>query len=445
MGGMAAPQLVDPRGRPINVSVLKRRDDPTIFGVRRNRFASVIASGLTPETLVAIFGETRKGKLENFLVLARELEKHDAHYRSLMAIRKLAVLRRKPQVVPASEDPRDVFVAEEFQQTIVDTPEWFKSTLHSLDALGKGFSVVEVVWEFSEGQAHPTLVHREPTDFRLDHETVRRVGRITPTGTGFEDLEWGRYVCHSASLVQGSPIDGALAYTEAILYLFSSLVLHDMGEFIERFGTPTLLGEYTNEAIKDELFDGLETLARAGHGVIPKGAMVHALDGARTGGSDRLHEHAIAMLDRLKSKLVLGQTMTSDDGSSRSQAEVHERVEESVNDFDCISVSMSQAEQLFDVWRQLNFPDRATGSLARPGDDEEDLEKMATLAATLADRGAKVPYRHMLEAAGFPATKDDDVLEPASTGRGDVPGTPGRLTTQPTEPMAPEADTSSTR
>lgn len=391
----------------------------------------MIAQGLTPESLVGIFAQTRRGKLWDFLRLAKDLEKHDAHYRSVLGIRKLAVLRRKPVVLPADEDDGpSVVIADEFSDQVVDTPEWFELTLHLLDALGKGFAVAELVWDFSEGQAHPEFVRRNPLDFTLHPVTLDRIVRIVPTAPlGFEELEPGKYICHTASLIQGNPIDGALGYTASILYLYSNLALQDLGGFLEKFGTPFLFGEYLREDQKDALFEGLEQMARAGHGVGPKGTNVHAIDGARIGGSENLHENAIEMINRLKSKLVLGQTMTTDDGSSRSQSEVHERVEEGVNDFDVISVSTSQTIQIFDVWRRLNFGDTAsTGRLDRPGDDETDLLTLAKLAGELADRGVRVPARRILDAAGFPEpAEEDEVLQPRSTGEGDIPGMPGRL------------------
>lgn len=426
---MASPQLVDPRGRPISITRLRQQDDPLVLGLKRGKFASVVAQGLTPERLVSIFAETRRGKLENFLALAKDLEKHDAHYRSLLALRKLAVLRRKPVVQPASQETADILIAEAFQEQVVDTPEWFEMTLHAMDSLGKGFSIVEMVWDFSEGQAHPFFVKRNPIDFTLDDATLTRIVRFSEPGTE-EELERGKYACFSSGLLQGNPVDGALAYTASILYLYSNMMLKDFGDFIERFGTPTLLAKYASETIKDELFEGLEGLARAGYGVVPQNTSIDVLDGARIGGSENLHERGMEFLNRLKSKLVVGQTMTSDAGSSRSQAEVHERVEESINDYDVLSVCTTQTQQIFEVWRELNFGTSGkTGTVDRPGDDEVDLGKLANLAGELADRGARVPYRRILDAAGFPDADEetDEILEPKSTGRGDIPGMPSRF------------------
>lgn len=436
------PQLVDPSGRPIAPrSRLRAEDVEVLLGLRRKRFAPVIAAGLTPERLVAIFHDVERGKLDVFLTLAKELEKHDPHYRSVLGVRKLSVLKRNTIVEPASDDTRDVFVAEEFEK-ITKSPEWLWMSLHCLDGLGKGYACTELVWDFSEGQAMPRFKKRDPRDFTLDPDTLTRVVRKIPSTGLTEELPYGKYVVHNPGLIFGSPVDSALAITEAILYLYGSLALHDLGDFLERFGTPTLLGQYVNEGQRQELLDGLAALSRAGYGALPPGAKVEALDGARMGGGEKLHDMVIRLLDEQKSKLVLGQTMTSDNGSSRSQAEVHDEVKDDITDFDCWALSTTQQQYVADVWRQLNYGDSvATPKLSRPGDDEGDVAAIANVLFGMADRGARIPVKHLLDLLGAPEAGDDeDVLEPISTGKGDLPGSPSRLSVAQAQPSSPDDD-----
>lgn len=431
-------QLLDHNGKPLAPARrMRREDEDLVLGLRRPRFHGVIATGLTPQRLVSIFAEVERGRYDQFLTLAKELERHDSHYRSVLGIRKLAVLMRKPVVTAVSDDPDDVAVAEA-AQAFVDSDDWLRMSLWCLDALGKGYAATEMIWDFSEGDAWPTFKQRDPRDFAPDEKTLSRLMRKIPGTSDLEEIPYGKYIIHCPSLIAGGPVDGALALTEAILYLYTTLAMHDMGDFLERFGTPTLLGEYTSDEQKQELLDGLAALARAGYGVHPRGTKVEVLDGARTGGSESLHTNVIAHLDRQKSKLVLGQTMTSEDGSSRSQAEVHERVEEMVNTFDVAQLCSAQQRQVLDVWRWLNFGDRVeTPYLDRPGDDEEDIERVANVLFGMADRGARVPTRHLFDLLGVgEVDESEDVLQPKSTGKGDVPGVPGRLDAQPDpEPM----------
>lgn len=412
-------QLVDPNGRPIPPSNrLRKLDEDVILGLRRRRFHGVIAAGLTPTILIGIFEEMSRGKTENFLTLAKELEQHDAHYRSLLATRKLAVMRRRPTIKPASEDSRDLFVAEELA-TLVKSPEWFWMTLHSLDALGKGYACTEMVWDFSEGQASPKFKVRDPRDFTIDMDTLSKVVRKIPNTADTEDPPIGKYIIHCPSLIHGSPVDGALARTEAILYLYGTLAMQDLADYIERFGTPTLIGEYGSEDQRQEILDGLAALCRAGFGAIPKGVTIKPLDGsgARSGGNASLHEDVMRFLNQEKSKLVLAQTMSSEDGSSRAQAAIHNDVRNEVTDFDAWAVSTTQEQQVIKQWTEFNFPGSEPPTTERPGDDTEDIKTIADIAFGIADHGGRVAVAPILELLGFePPNDEDEVLQPKGSG-----------------------------
>lgn len=79
-----------------------------------------------------------------------------------------------------------------------------------------------------------------------------------------------------------------------------------------------------------------ETVMNAGKGVLDyNGEDMDIQESNQTSSSqNELFEGFIAYLDEQITKLVLGQTMTSEDGSSRSQAEVHERTQETIFDAD---------------------------------------------------------------------------------------------------------------
>ncbi len=416
------PTLVDVAGKPLPPNSRLRGEDPDVLiGLRRKRFAGVIAAGLTPTILVSIFDEMKRGRLDNFLTLAKELEQHDSHYRSVLGTRKLSVLRRRPVVEPASEDSRDVFIAEEFERVVHD-PSWFWLTLGMLDALGKGYSCTEIVWDFSEGQANPSFKDRDPRDFTLDVDTLTKVVRKIPGSVEVEEPPPGKYVVHSPSLIRGSPVDGALARTEAILYLYGTLALQDLGDYLERFGTPTLLGEYANETQRQEVLDGLAALVRAGYGAIPKGVRVDTLDGAgaRSGSNANLHESVMRFLDQQKSKLVLSQTMSTEDGSSRSQAEVHDTVRTEVVDFDCWTVSETQQQQIARIWTTLNYGEGVRAPfVGRPGDKREDVKTIVDALFGVADRSGDVAVRTILELLGVtPPEAGDQLLQPKGSGGG---------------------------
>lgn len=418
--------ILDPKGRPAR-RVLTREDDDVLLGLRTKRYASVIAQGLTPEGLKAIFTSAAKGNYTQFLTLAGEIEKFFPQYRSILQKRKLAALKRKCTVVPASEDSRDQFIAEELQE-LVDSPQWFSMSLAMLDAINRGYSVVEMIWDFSEGGAGVRFKWRDPRDFAPDLETQTYLKRKIPDTGQLVDLPFGKYAVHRPSLIPGSPVDGALAFTASLLYIFWALGMADYGDFIERFGTPAIYATTQNETNRDVLMVSLREFARAGHGVLPLGSEVKTLDAARLGGGERTHEVYLRYIDEHVSKITTGETMSMDPGSSRAQAQVHDEEKDDGTDYDAMALSMTQHMQIADAWRQFNYPDAKTPLLIRPGDDEDDIKTLADVAAIIADHGGRVPERFLLDRLGVgDVAKDEKVLEPASTGDRDLPGAPTRF------------------
>jgi hypothetical protein len=100
-------------------------------------------------------------------------------------------------------------------------------------------------------------------------------------------------------------------------------------EFAEMFGMPIRLGKVASRNPKDvadmELF--LQNMGSAAYAVMGADDSIEIKESSR-GDAYKVYAELIARQDRGIAKLLLGQTMTTDNGSSRSQAEVHERVSE---------------------------------------------------------------------------------------------------------------------
>ncbi len=74
----------------------------------------------------------------------------------------------------------------------------------------------------------------------------------------------------------------------------------------------------------DRIEEALENMGQAAYGVFPEDTEVKFIQAATA--NERLYDLFLERTNSELSKLVLGQTMTTDSGSSRSQGEVHERV-----------------------------------------------------------------------------------------------------------------------
>lgn len=98
-------------------------------------------------------------------------------------------------------------------------------------------------------------------------------------------------------------------------------------EFGEKFGNPMMTATTNKTDIKelDRLELMLRQLGEAAQAVLPMGTTVDVKDMATKGDPYNVWYRQMGYADEVISKRYLGGTMISDNGSSRSQSEVHER------------------------------------------------------------------------------------------------------------------------
>lgn len=98
-------------------------------------------------------------------------------------------------------------------------------------------------------------------------------------------------------------------------------------DFSERFGIPLVTAE-TMETDKQKLLKietMLRALGQAAQAVLPEGTKITVHDPATKGDPHNVFDKQIERTNEEVSKRILGGTMVTDSGSSRSQSEVHER------------------------------------------------------------------------------------------------------------------------
>ncbi len=115
--------LLDAYGNPVDMGVLRGEvaAPSGAVGVRRPWTESV-ASGLTPARLNTILKQANEGDQDDYLTLAEEMEEREAHYRSVLQTRKLAVSGIEPQVKATGDDATASKHAEAVQALVQAPP-----------------------------------------------------------------------------------------------------------------------------------------------------------------------------------------------------------------------------------------------------------------------------------------------------------------------------------
>jgi hypothetical protein len=202
-------QILDQYGRPIQKAAMtQQQGGPTVVGVRRPE-GNHQAPGLTPPKLARILREAIDGDPERYLELAEDMEERNEHYAGVLGVRKRQVAGLEITVEAAGDDAESIKDADLVRDFIAR--ETFEDELFDiLDAVGKGFSATEIIWDTSEGQwTVAELKWNDPRWFRFDRndgETLKLRGEA-----GDEDLWPAKWIVHRAKIKSGLTIRGGLA------------------------------------------------------------------------------------------------------------------------------------------------------------------------------------------------------------------------------------------
>ncbi|MBB4302341.1 phage gp29-like protein [Rhodobium orientis] len=397
------PVLVDPHGRPLSARLLEEEiAAPTVTGVR-STWSEPVASGLDPHRLSTILRAATEGDHVAYLTLAEEIEERDLHYRSVLGTRKRAVTGIEPIVTAASEDKKDVEIAEKVREQLVETPEFTGMLDDLLDGVGKGYSVVEPVWEHGDLWKPAEYHWRDPRFFQFDR--MGRGLRLREDGnTDGLPLKPYTFVVHIPKLKSGSPLRGGLAFAAAWAFLIKSFAVKDWAAFLEVFGMPLRLGRYPSGASPEEravLLRAVRMLAIDAAAIVPQGMDIEFIE-AKGGQGNAVFGAMCEYEDGQISKLVLGQTMTTDDGSSLAQAAVHENVRFDILRADTRQLSATVNRDLVQPFVSFNYgPQERYPHVDIPVAEAEDINTMVNALTKLVPLGLEVEMGEARDRLGF--------------------------------------------
>lgn len=445
--------ILGPDGRPIETGRLKEQVlMPSLTGVR-SILSDHPARGLSPSRLVQILDAAEGGDPVAYLELAEDMEERDLHYLSVLGTRKRAVSQQEWIVEAASDAAADVKAADFVRDFLrgLDTAE---AVFDGLDAVGKGFSGQEILWDMSGREWRPVeIVYGDPRWFRFD-ETGRQLRLYDPSAIHGLDLPPGKFITHTHKAKSGVPIRGGLARIAAWSYLFKVFALKDWVGFLELYGQPLRLGWYHQGATEGQInvlrqaVAGMGTNAAA---VVPEGMRIELLkaQGAGGGSGADLYKSMCDWLDRQVSKGVLGQTLTSDVGDSGSRAlgDVHNDVRDDIRRADARQIERTFNRDLIVPAVRLNFGDGVGMPIIRIGlpDELSTLQKVKAFV-DLAPYGLTAGASTMRDMLGIPDPADDEdllqqkatpapILPPPSDGQTDVSA---NAQTPPAAPVEPD-------
>ena len=369
--------LYDADGNPVDKTrLVEEVAAPTVTGVRQI-LSGHPAQNLTPQRLTALLLAAEQGDALAYLELAEEMEEKDLHYRSVLSTRKLQVAGLPVKVEAATDAAEDVKAAD-LVRDFIDTGVLAEAVQDILDAVGKGYSVCEIMWD-TEGKSWfpSSILWRDPRWFefdRLDGVTLRLKGE-----SGLpEPLAPAKFITHIHKSKSGLPIRGGLARPVAWYYLFKNFGIKSWVQFAQVFGFPLRVGRYGSEATQDEkdvLLRAVRSIAQDAAAIIPDSMKIEFVNTNST-GNVQIFKGLTEYFDKQISKAVLGQTGTTDVGQHVGTANAHERVREDIEESDAAQLAATLSRDLVRPLVDLNLGPRRRYPIIRIArEKKEDVSK----------------------------------------------------------------------
>ena len=440
---MAEPELLDAYGHPI------RRMDLT-EDVHESRLAPIahwaygvsrIARGLTPAGLAQLLDESAESTDPyEYMLLAKAIEERYGHYASVLGVRRRAVSQLEIQVGSADEKSAEAERDAELVRRWTERPEMVDEIDAMLDAVAIGFSVSEIGWETSERDWWPArLAWVHPAYLRLD-ETRTQLRLRDGASPGGQELAPGKFVeLHLRASTQ-LPMRSGATRLVGWFWLFQAYGLTGWVRLAEIHGLPIRLGRYhggASEADRHTLLRAASRIGRDAAAVIPDTMSLDLLDHKGAGTGSDLHLKLLQYMDHSTSKVVLGQTTTTDAISGgHAVSKEHELVREDIQRADARAVA-AVLERVGRLLVELNHgPREVYPTLRLSAREQVDPDKHSLVVQRGVRFGAAISESDVLQQLGLPKAHDDaDKLVPlegfgGGDGGGDDEGAPAAAAAQ---------------
>ena len=188
---------------------------------------------------------------------------------------------------------------------------------------------------------------------------------------------------------------------------------------------PIRIGRYNPMTAEEKdirtLLTALQNIGSDAAAALPDSMRIEFQDGVRGGEGTDVFERLADWMNRQVSKAVLGQTMTTEDGSSRAQAEVHDKVRQDLRVADARQVAETLHRDLVVPFVSLNFGVQERYPRIRiPVPDPEARANFAGVVKDLAPLGLRLPAKAVRSRLGLPEPEDGDEVfggRPAADAR----------------------------
>ncbi|MGL4619162.1 MAG: phage portal protein family protein [Chroococcidiopsis sp.] len=301
----------------------------------------------------------------------------DDQVKSCLQQRFRALIAKDWEVIPGGEKRVDKQAAEHIEKQLGNI-NWDDRNEKMLWGIHYGYSAAEILWKREDDKVEISAIkvrNRRRFHFNDEQRLVLKTMQ-NPLGEDLPERKFWHF-CTGADH-DDEPYGRGLGYWLYWPTFFKRNGVRWWLKFVEKYAQPTRLGKYpagATQGEKDTLWNALGSFGDDARSMIPEGLEMEFLESSRAGTVD--YKALCDQMDAAIAKIILSQTMTTDNGSSLSQAEVHEGVKDEVIESDadllCESFNNGPAKWLTD-W---NFPGAAYPKVRRKIQVDPDPAAMA--------------------------------------------------------------------
>jgi len=270
--------------------------------------------------------------------------------------RRLSLLSKELDIQPGGTDKQSEMAAEFLKDNLANL-NFENITNKMMYGIFYGYGVAELIWgRDGKNWCFENIKVRKARRFKYDDQRgLRLMRKGEPRG---ELMPANKFWTFESGASHHDNLYGmALASYCYWPVFFKRNGIRFWMLALEKYGAPTAVGKYPGNATDEEkkkLLQAVAAFASVSGVTIPEAMDISLLSaGSQVGGN---HDTLISYMDGSISKVIVGQTMTTDDGSSQSQAVVHENTKDAITaaDSDLLCGSFMQGPAALAI--SYNYP-----------------------------------------------------------------------------------------
>lgn len=371
----------------------KRNDIPThpISTVSALMEPCAMALNMDAGRILAIVSEAEAGQTRDLFALYRDVILVDSHIQSEWTKRKLAVLGDTLSVLPFDKkNPSDVKTAEAVNEAIAGCKAFRMACSHMMDSSLYPISIVEKVYApVQRGYAIANLV---PVPYHLLDWTAGKlqIFDVDPV-SGYvlstkHDPDPSRYIVHKGNLLTAPENWGGPMRSILFWWLLSAMSREWWARFLDRYGSPFLVGKFADSEGKNLLERAFSLATRLG-GIVCSRETSIEIQKVSSSDSGDAYEKFLSICQREKSKLIIGQTLSAEaqpTGLGSGVSSLQGAVRDDIRKFDALMLSDTLIHQLVTQFCQINNLPGRVPKIGWGSQSNDELKVTGALMQSLA-------------------------------------------------------------